>query len=368
MSLFIASIGLALVLRHVLFLVAGAEPRELRRRPVQGLRRRQRPALAAARSSRSSSPPSRSCSSRSLLARTALGRTMRARRRRPRARRRRGHRTSTASSSTPGSWPARSRASAGVLHGLVQRTFTRTSASRSCCRSSPRSCSAASAARTARSPAACCSAWRRSSRPGRASRGGVDPVYKPVVAFVRPDRRPARPPAGPLREGARPYERRSRAASSGPSSASSPGSTRSSRSASSCSSASPGCSTSATSRSWRSAPTRWRSSIVKTGLEHVARGAARDRRRRGRVRPPPRPADAAPARRLLRDHDDRVQRDRPLRRDQRGPASPAARRARSTSPAPARPPHYNGEWERFQRAVQDWLACSTSARRTSTCS
>ena len=43
-------------------------------------------------------------------------------------------------------------------------------------------------------------------------------------------------------------------------------------------------------------------------------GVARRRRRRGRVRAPARAADAAPACRLPRDHDDRVRRDRPLRR------------------------------------------------------
>ena len=53
-------------------------------------------------------------------------------------------------------------------------------------------------------------------------------------------------------------------------------------------------------------------------LEHVGRRAARDRSPLPLAGVAGRPADAPSAGRLLRDRHDRLQRDRPLRRDQRG--------------------------------------------------
>ena len=53
MSFFLASIGLALVLRQALLLALRAAVADLPRRPVQGLRARQRPAVRRRSSSRS---------------------------------------------------------------------------------------------------------------------------------------------------------------------------------------------------------------------------------------------------------------------------------------------------------------------------
>ena len=64
------------------------------------------------------------------------------------------------------------------------------------------------------------------------------------------------------------------------------------------------------------------------------------------------PADPAPACRLPRDRDDRVRRDRPLRRDQR--AAPDGRASGTINIAGAgAAASYNAEWIAFQRTVQD---------------
>ena len=78
MSLFLASIGLALVLREAHLPRLGASVARLPRSTLQGVRDRHRCASPAHRAPRSSSPPSRSCSSALMLGRTDLGRAMRA--------------------------------------------------------------------------------------------------------------------------------------------------------------------------------------------------------------------------------------------------------------------------------------------------
>ena len=167
MSLFLASIGLALVLRQALLLVVRAAAAGLPRRPVQGLRDRQRPPVAGAGRHDRRRRPSRS-SLRRALPRADDARPHDARaRRRPRARRDRGHRRRPRDRAHVDPLRAPRRGSPACSPGSCRRRSTRTSASSSCSRSSPRSCSAGSAAPTARSPAGCCSGSRWSSRRGR---------------------------------------------------------------------------------------------------------------------------------------------------------------------------------------------------------
>ena len=97
------------------------------------------------------------------------------------------------------------------------------------------------------------------------------------------------------------------------------------------------------------------------GLEHVARRAAR-RPCRGARRRTARARDAASAGRLLRDRHDRLQRDRPLRRDERGP--PDRRLAGHDHPRRVgEAAQYNGQWQRFQAVVQGRLHVGSKRRR-----
>ena len=183
MSLFLASIGLALVLRQTLLLAYGPQPQTYRVDQFKVY------VLGSVRLSQSQMITIVAAATIIValglfLARTTLGRTMRALA---------DDRTLAA---VAGIDVGRTIALTWIVCRAARRdrrhprrprpddASTRTSASRSCCPSSRRSCSAGSAARTARSPAGSRSGSRWSSRPGRRSSAASNPVYKPVVAFV----------------------------------------------------------------------------------------------------------------------------------------------------------------------------------------
>ena len=183
MSLFLASIGLALVLRQAIFLVAGPQPRSYDVDPYKvyvlgEVRLAGSQAVGDRRRSRRDRPGG-------AHAQRQLGRPQDARRRRrPRARRGGGDRLEPRRRADVDRLRRCSQASRACSRRSCRAASTRTSASRCCCRSSPRSCWAASAARTARSLGGLLLglATELSTWPG--FHGGVNPVYKPVVAFV----------------------------------------------------------------------------------------------------------------------------------------------------------------------------------------
>ena len=183
MSFFLASIGLALVLRQALLLAYGPQPRTYRVDPYKVY------VIGSVRLSQAQFVTIVTAAVVIValglfLARTTLGRTMRA------------LADDRALAAIAGVDVGRTIAYTWILVRSARRgrgragrarpddASTRTSASSCCCRSSPRSCSAGSAAPTARSPADSLLGIAMELSTWPSLFGGVDPVYKPVVAFV----------------------------------------------------------------------------------------------------------------------------------------------------------------------------------------
>ena len=183
MSLFLASIGLALVLRQVLLLAYGPQPQQYRVDPYKVY------VIGSVRLSRGAvitiiAAAAAIVAIGLFLSRTTLGRTMRALADDRDARRDRGHqRRPRDHLHVDPLRPARRRSPA-CSPGSSRRRSTPTSASSSCCRSSPRSCSAGSAAPTARSPAGSLLGVAMELSTWPSLFGGVDPGLQAVVAFV----------------------------------------------------------------------------------------------------------------------------------------------------------------------------------------